>query len=210
VGFDSDGPDIFDRQLELISSIPVPRAMVGLLSAPPGTALWRRLEAEGRLRHVPSGDQFERPNFDPAMDEVVLLRGYRRLLASLYSAEAYYRRCRLLLDRLVAEPTPLRSGSMAALFRAVAGIGIAGPRRGHFWRLLAHAMRRGPGSLGRAVTLSVLGEQFIRYTAEVVLPRLDRAIEALEKAPARVPAPSADAAAPAEPVPGRWAPALES
>ena len=31
VGFDHDGPDIFDRQLELISSIPVPRAMVGLL-----------------------------------------------------------------------------------------------------------------------------------------------------------------------------------
>jgi len=206
VGFDSDGPDIFDRQLELISSIPVPRAMVGLLSAPPGTALWRRLEAEGRIRHLPSGDQFERPNFEPAMDEAVLLRGYRRLLASLYSAEAYYRRCRLLLDRVaVAEPSPLRSGSVAALLRVVAGIGIVGPRRGHFWRLLAHSMLRGPGSFARAVTLAVLGEQFIRYTAEVVLPRLDRAIEALEKAPPRVPAPAAGAAAPAGPVPGPWA-----
>ncbi len=193
VGFDSDGPDIFDRQLDLISSIPVPRAMVGMLSAPPGTALWRRLDAEGRLRDGANGDQFERPNFQPTMDEVVLLRGYRRLLASLYTAEAYYRRCRLLLDRLVAEPSPLRRGSVAALLRAVAGIGIAGSRRGHFWRLLARALRRGPGSFGRAVTLAVLGEQFIRYTAEVVLPRLDRAIEALENAPPGISVPATGA-----------------
>jgi radical SAM superfamily enzyme YgiQ (UPF0313 family) len=69
VGFDSDGPDIFDRQLAFISSLPIARAMVNLLTALPGTQLTRRLEREGRLRGFPSGDSFERPNYEPAMDE---------------------------------------------------------------------------------------------------------------------------------------------
>jgi len=176
VGFDQDGPDIFERQRELISSLPVPRAMVGLLTALPGTALWRRLLAEGRLRGAPSGDQFERPNFEPAMDEEVLLRGYRRLLASLYTAEAYYRRCALYLDRVKLRAQPLRAGSAGILARVVAGLGIASPRRRHFWKLVLGSLRRGPGAFARAVTLAVLGEHLIRYTAEVVLPRLDAAI----------------------------------
>ena len=83
VGFDADGPDIFDRQLAFISGLPIARAMLNLLTALPGTQLWRRLEREGRLRGAPSGDSFERTNFVPAMDERALLAGYRRLLAAL-------------------------------------------------------------------------------------------------------------------------------
>jgi hypothetical protein len=182
VGFDADGPDIFDLQLDLISHLPIPRAMVGLLSALPGTQLWRRLEAEGRLRQVPSGDQFERPNFATALDEGVLLRGYRRLLASLYSAESYYRRCALYLEKARPTPSPLRKGTLAALARAVWGIGIAGPRRAHFWRLLARSLRYGLPGFARAVTLAVLGEHLVRYTDEVVLPRLDEALAAMAPA----------------------------
>jgi hypothetical protein len=52
VGFDSDGPDIFGRQLAFISGLPIARAMVGLLAAFPGTQLWRRLTAGARrLKH---------------------------------------------------------------------------------------------------------------------------------------------------------------
>jgi len=50
----------------------------GLLTALPGTALWRRLEHEGRLGALSSGDQFGRPNFEPKMDEETLLRGSLR------------------------------------------------------------------------------------------------------------------------------------
>jgi radical SAM superfamily enzyme YgiQ (UPF0313 family) len=180
VGFDSDGPDIFARQLELISRLPVPRAMVGLLSAVPGTALWRRLDREGRLRNLPGGDQFAPPNFAPAMDERTLLRGYRWLLASLYSAEAYYRRCARYLDEMGLRSRPLRSGGLASALRALWGIGLRGPRRRHFWRLLARSLRRGPAALPEAMALAVLGEHLVRYTEEVVLPRLDRSLRELE------------------------------
>jgi radical SAM superfamily enzyme YgiQ (UPF0313 family) len=196
VGFDSDGPEIFDRQLEFISSLPVPRAMVGLLTALPGTRLWRRFEREGRLRHdaPASGDAFARPNFEPAMDERTLLLGYRRLLASLYDADGYYRRCAAHLEQTVFRPGAAAYGSAVdgalALARAVWRIGLRGPRRAHFWRLVGGALRRGRAAVPRAVTLAIVGESLIRYTQEVVLPRLDQTLAALAPAGA-VPVPTA-------------------
>src|SRR5262249_10806527 len=50
VGFDSDDPSAFAAQLEFLADAPIPLAMVGILTALPGTQLWRRLEGEGRLR----------------------------------------------------------------------------------------------------------------------------------------------------------------
>jgi radical SAM superfamily enzyme YgiQ (UPF0313 family) len=185
VGFDADGPDIFDRQLELISRLPVPRAMVGLLGAAPGTALWRRLDREGRLRRDSTGDQFGRPNFDPAMDERALVAGYRRLLSSLYEADAFYARAGLVVDRIGDVPTPKGRGTAAALLRTIWGIGIRGPRRRHFWRLAARAARRGPGILARGLSLAALGEHMIRYTEEVVLPRLDQTLAEMDAGKAR-------------------------
>jgi radical SAM superfamily enzyme YgiQ (UPF0313 family) len=185
VGFDADGPDIFDRQLEFISSLPIPRAMVGLLTALPGTRLWRRLQDEGRLRHdaPATGDAFARPNFEPALDERTLLTGYRKLLAGLYAADAYYRRCdaHLRLTRFRTGVTACGSAveGAKAFVRALWGLGLRGPRRAHFWRLLLAGLRRGRAAVPRAVTLAIVGESLIRYTQEVVLPRLDRAIAAL-------------------------------
>jgi radical SAM superfamily enzyme YgiQ (UPF0313 family) len=184
VGFDSDRADIFDRQLAFISGLPVARAMVGLLMALPGTQLWRRLEREGRLRGAPSGDQMERPNFEPGMDERTLLVGYRRLLASLYDPDAYYRRCALHLDtvslRRGALGHSVGSGELGALWRAVWRLGILGRRRRLFWKLLARGIRRGTDLLPRAVTFAIVGEDLIRYTEEVVLPRMDAALAALD------------------------------
>jgi radical SAM superfamily enzyme YgiQ (UPF0313 family) len=186
VGFDSDGPDIFERQLSFISGLPIARAMVGLLMALPGTQLWRRLEREGRLRGTPSGDHFERPNFVPKLDERVLLEGYRRLLATLYSPAAFYARCALHLDAV-----PIRRGAVAhsvgnrslgALWRAVWHLGLRGRRRSLFWRLVARGLRRGTDLLPRAVMFAIIGESLIRYTQEIVLPRIDAALAELDEA----------------------------
>ena len=145
VGFDADDADTFERQRAFIQGLPIPRAMVGTLTALPGTALWRRLEREGRLRTEATGDQFDRTNFEPAMGEEPLLSGYRRLLAELYDEDAYFRRCALHLDAAPARPAPLRKGSLATLARTLWRLGIRGPRRRHFWRLVGHALRARPG-----------------------------------------------------------------
>jgi radical SAM superfamily enzyme YgiQ (UPF0313 family) len=195
VGFDGDDATIFERQLDFISRLPVPRAMIGLLSALPGTALTARLEREGRLRAECSGDQFDRPNFEPAMGEERLVAGYRGLLAAVYAPEAYYRRCERLLDECPPPRGPLRPGALAGLARAVWGIGVVGARRRWFWRLVGYAARRRPGDVARAVALAVLGEHLLRYTAEEVLPRLDRRLAEIRAAPAPRAAPAAQAAA---------------
>jgi len=190
VGFDAEGPDIFDRQLELINGLPIPRAMAGLLVALPGTRLWRRLEAEGRLRGHGAGDNFERPNFEPAMDERRLLSGYRRLAAALYEPAAYYARCALAVDQLPLRPQPAAGpgrATLAALVRVAWGLGIRSPRRARFWRLVGHALRRGAAALPRALALAVVGESLIEYTSEVLLPRLDRTLAALDGPAAGVP-----------------------
>lgn len=181
VGFDSDGPDVFDAQLRFISSLPVPMAMTGLLTALPGTGLWRRLEREGRLRGPADGNQFGRPNFEPALDEETLVRGYRGLLRALYSPAAYYRRCALLVERLgrPVAPAARRPGGLRTLLRAAVLVGLVSPRRWHFWRLLARAARVSSSAFARAVALAILGEHLIRYTKEDVLPLLDGALEEL-------------------------------
>ncbi len=196
VGFDGDDASIFDRQAAFIGALPIPRAMVGMLLALPGTALWRRLEREGRLCAAASGDQFDRPNFAPAMGEATLVSGYRRLLADLYSEEGYFRRCVLHLESAPVRPTALRPGSIAALLRAVWRLGVLGRRRRWFWRLLALGLRRG-GAAGvpKAVTLAILGEHLIRYTQEEVLPRLDRLAGA---------APAPSGFTPPRPAPAGW------
>jgi Domain of unknown function (DUF4070)/Radical SAM superfamily len=181
VGFDSDGPEIFEAQRSFISSLPVPVAMIGILTALPGTQLTRRLHKEGRLRIVSAGDQFDRPNFEPAMDERTLLSGYGELLAALYSPKAYYDRC-VHLVTTVGKPkvhSRLRPGAMRVLARSIWTLGVVSPRRREFWRLFGTALVRAPHAAARAIELAIQGEHLIRYTQEDVLPRLERALESM-------------------------------
>jgi hypothetical protein len=177
VGFDQDDLSIFEAQRRFIEDSPVALAMVGILCALPNTALYRRLAREGRLRGSSDGDQFTRPNFEPRMDEAELLSGYAKLLAAVYSPSSYYRRCHVHLDHTLSIPggSTLAFEHMIAFGRAVIALGIRSPRRKHFWSLLLKALRKGPGAIRWAVAHALQGEHAIRYTAEHVLPRLERA-----------------------------------
>jgi hypothetical protein len=176
VGFDSDGPGIFQVQRTFIDGLPIPAAMIGILTALPRTGLWRRLEKEGRLLRNATGDHFARPNFVTKLDEATLIAGYRNLLAGLYSADSYYARCAHMVDEL-GKPRRRSVGlrDLGMLLRITLYVGVLSPRRRHFWKLMARALRR-PHSLTQALSMAVQGEHFIRYTREDVLPRLDAAL----------------------------------
>ena len=78
VGFDSDKPSIFQRQIDFIQRSGIVMAMVGLLQAPFGTRLYERMEQEGRLLSDFSGNNTDGTmNFKPKMDIHVLQDGYR-------------------------------------------------------------------------------------------------------------------------------------
>ncbi|MBU0754105.1 MAG: B12-binding domain-containing radical SAM protein [Planctomycetes bacterium] len=192
VGFDSDGPDIFALQREFLTRQPIPLAMVGMLTALPGTDLWRRLKKEKRLRRISNGDQFSRPNFQPMMDERVLLSGYAGLMKWLYSPEAYYDRCEMHLDRAgsIPETRPSTFGEVGSLLCTIWHIGVLSPRRRFFWRLMIKAMLRGRGLLRLAVSHAIKGEHLILYTNEHVVPRIERALAGIRSGIGHTPLPA--------------------
>jgi len=176
VGFDADDETIFDRQRQFISRSPISMAMIGMLTALPGTQLWRRLAAEGRLRSDSAGDAAYHPNFATRLPEATLVEGYRGLLASLYDPPAYFDRAlrTLSLQRHLPPPRHRRSlgYSVRALAHSLWRQGVRGRYRRVYWRFLARAALMAPHHFPRAVALAIHGEHMIRYTFEDVLPRL--------------------------------------
>jgi len=93
VGFDSDDETIFERQLNFIQEAGVVKAMIEILQALPGTKLYKRLEAEGRLLVTSSGVcQDSTTNFIPKMDKEMLIDGYNKLVKKAYSPKFYFER----------------------------------------------------------------------------------------------------------------------
>lgn len=93
VGFDSDDETIFQRQLDFIQEAGVSKAMIDILQALPGTKLYKRLEAEGRLLQTSSGVcQDSTTNFVSKMDKNVLANGHKKLLKTAYSPKYYFER----------------------------------------------------------------------------------------------------------------------
>ncbi len=91
VGFDSDVPSIFQRQIDFIQQSGIVSAMVGLLNAPKNTGLYNRLYAENRLTVESTGSNTDYTmNFIPKMDPIELLKGYKTIIQNIYEAKPYY------------------------------------------------------------------------------------------------------------------------
>ncbi|HEY1211286.1 MAG TPA: radical SAM protein, partial [Terracidiphilus sp.] len=98
VGFDSDTPTIFARQIEFIQKSGIVTAMVGLLQAIPGTKLHQRLNVQGRLIWQTTGNNVDgTTNFIPRMNRETLREGYKSLMGYLYAPGPYYQRIRTFL-----------------------------------------------------------------------------------------------------------------
>lgn len=106
VGFDADGPDIFERQRDLLDRAAVPIASVGMLVAPSATPLHDRLSAAGRLS-VDGQEIVASPwatNIVPKqMSQQQLLDGMRWLGTRLYHPQAFGDRMLRFIDRLGAQ-----------------------------------------------------------------------------------------------------------
>ena len=163
VGFDSDTPSIFQRQIDFIQRSGIVTAMVGLLQAPPGTRLYERLRLEGRLLDRLSGDNVDgTTNIIPKMDIDILREGYGRILEHIYSPKPYYDRVRTFLReyRLPKVKPSLDLQHFLAFFRSVYRLGILGKERVHYWRLLLWTLFRRPALFPLAVTLAIYGYHF--------------------------------------------------
>ncbi len=163
VGFDSDRADIFHHQQRFIQDSGVVTAMVGLLTALPGTRLLARLRSEGRLRGESGGNNVDSDlNFVPALDRDVLLAGYRALVKRLYAPRAYYDRILTFLRdyRPTGPRLPVRLHELRAFLRSLWVMGVATPGRRAYWRFLLRTFIRHRDALGEAISLAIMGYHF--------------------------------------------------
>jgi radical SAM superfamily enzyme YgiQ (UPF0313 family) len=186
VGFDSDGADIFDRQIRFIQESGVVTAMVGLLNALPNTRLWQRLKDDNRLKTAATGDNTDGSlNFIPKMDSVKLIEGYRRIIKTIYSPKVYYQRiCQFLRHYNPGGKRKLGSKRIAAFLRSIFYLGILGNgiTQMYYWRLLAKTLIFYRKSFNEAITLMVYGEHF-RKVAKKVCAYTDVRVVQREKWP---------------------------
>jgi radical SAM superfamily enzyme YgiQ (UPF0313 family) len=163
VGFDSDTPSIFQRQIDFIQKSGIVTAMVGLLQAPYGTKLYERLRGEGRLRSEISGDNADgTTNIIPKMDLHVLHDGYRNLMRHLYSPDQYYARVKTFLREYKPPKIQftLEFDEILAFFRTIYRLGIRGVERANYWRLFFWTLFTKPRAFPLAIMLAVYGFHF--------------------------------------------------
>ena len=171
VGFDSDPPSIFEKQIRFIQECGIVTAMVGVLSAIRGTKLYLRLDREGRLLGDGTGNNTAIDlNFVPRMKPDELIAGYRTILDNIYSPRQYYQR----VIRLLREYRPLhlgkfrvQQGYVSALFKSILFLGVLGKERFHFWKLFFWSLFRKPRLFPLAITYAIYGFHF-RKIAESI------------------------------------------
>ncbi|MGH8584067.1 MAG: DUF4070 domain-containing protein [Gammaproteobacteria bacterium] len=214
IGFDSDAEDIFERQIRFIEDAAIPNAMIGPIVALPGTPLYARMKSTGRLledddaggnRTVASGYT----NVRTILPFDRLLDGHRRILESIYSAPAYFRRTLEALRRLPYPPALaqrrrrlgwLISVGLDSLVRAVRHqptIGSALLRLITLARAIRQlspeyrraslqftwdVLRRCPDQIGFVLPYVLMGYHYHKFTFEQVAPSLSNLVSAARSA----------------------------
>jgi radical SAM superfamily enzyme YgiQ (UPF0313 family) len=164
VGFDSDPPSIFERQINFIQKSGIVTAMVGLLNAPRGTRLYKRLRKENRLVQGVTGDNTDCSiNFVPKMGYETLVAGYEKVMKTIYSPRHFYKRIRTFFReyRPCRQPSsPFNFSYVKAFLKTMWLLGIKGRERFQYWRLLFSTLLKRPQSITLAVTFAIYGSHF--------------------------------------------------
>ena len=163
IGFDSDTPSTFQRQIDFIQKSGIVTAMVGLLQAPTGTRLFERMKRENRLDGSFSGDNVDgATNIIPKMSLDVLQQGYREVVKYLYAPKNYYARVKTFLREYKAPKItpPLNFEYIRAFFRSILRLGILGKERLQYWKLFIWTLFRRPRLFPLAITFAIYGYHF--------------------------------------------------
>jgi radical SAM superfamily enzyme YgiQ (UPF0313 family) len=164
VGFDSDPPDVFQRQIDFIQKSGIVSAMVGLLNAPKNTQLYEQMEEENRLTTEATGNNTDfSMNFTPKMNYNELISGYRKIIHNIYGVKPFYRRLRQQLlnyNREYKKQQRINFTLVLAFLRSVYYIGIQDRGRSEYWKLLIWTLFKKPRLIVDAITYTVYGYHF--------------------------------------------------
>ncbi|MDP2301366.1 MAG: B12-binding domain-containing radical SAM protein [Ignavibacteria bacterium] len=170
VGFDQDPPTIFDKLTNFIQDSGIVTAMVGLLNAPKGTKLQKRLLEEGRLLKDFTGNNTDFSiNFIPQMDSEILLNGYKEILNTIYSPKFYYERVMRFLKDFEPKQKKvfhLNPNYVLALFKSIIRLGLIGEERIYYWKLFFWTLFRKPQLFSLAILFTIYGFHFKKISSQ--------------------------------------------
>ncbi len=172
IGFDNDPADIFDRQAKFIQNSGIVTAMVGLLNAPLGTRLYKRLKEENRIISGITGNNTDGVlNFIPKLRPDILINGYRSLMKRIYSPKLFFERIRVFLEEYRVPYETINISPFAGIrsfFLVLLKLGVM-KRDGkfYFWKLFWYTLFNCPEKLRMALTFAVYGYHFQRVAESI-------------------------------------------
>jgi len=172
VGFDSDGKDIFDSQINFIEKIRVPTPMVGLLHPLPHTRLDARLKSEGRLSQAEEATGSVAGGLEIIYQPKLLTKeelhdGYIRILSKVYlDMSGFYGRCLASLKYIAAPPFSgaIKKEDVIGIMRLLREEGFKGNYRWQFWRYILSALFFHRRKVPYALRWAAYGLHFNRQT----------------------------------------------
>ena len=172
LGLDGDDEQVFDAQIQFIQEAGIPMALVGLLTALKGTDLYTRLQLENRLLDVPIGISGTALNFVPQMDPKTLIKGYLRVISTIYdpSLENYFERCLTLLKHLKPLPhtTPSLTGNALYLALVTVRRRLSPSQLPAYSRYIAKVSKDHSSMLLLAIRLAALGYHFEKLSRQQI------------------------------------------
>ncbi len=178
IGFDGEKPGAGQRIVEFAEITGIPTTTFAMLQALPNTALWHRLEQEGRLRAKDGNiNQTTLMNFVPTRPVDQIAHEYIDAFGQLYEPHQYldrvYRYFLKLGGPRVQAPFQWPEWSVVrALSIVIWRQGFQRSTRWKFWHHLFHILWKNPAVIEQYVVLCAHNEHFMEYR-EIVRQQIE-------------------------------------
>lgn len=171
IGFDGEKSGAGDRIIDFVEATAIPQALFSMLQALPNTALWHRLEKEGRLLATDDEANIHQTtliNFIPTRPLEEIAREYVRCFWDLYEPERYL--ARVYRHFLEMKPRSYKKKFKVPALSDVQALlilcwrqGIKRNTRFQFWWQLFSIARRNPGVFEHYLINCAHLEHFVEY-----------------------------------------------
>ncbi|HIK53561.1 MAG TPA: B12-binding domain-containing radical SAM protein [Synechococcales cyanobacterium M55_K2018_004] len=186
IGFDNEKPGAGQRIVEFAEITGIPTTTFAMLQALPNTALWHRLEKEGRLIDKDGNiNQTTLMNFVPTRPVEEIAREYVSAFRQLYDPVQYLNRVYRYFLKLgaprVKPPFKLPEWVvLKALLLVFWRQGIKRETRWLFWHHLIHILIKNPAVVEQYVTVCAHNEHFLEYR-EIVKNQIEAQLAEYER-----------------------------
>jgi radical SAM superfamily enzyme YgiQ (UPF0313 family) len=184
IGFDGEKTGAGQRVVQFIEETAIPMAIFSMLQALPDTALWHRLEKEGRLLDGKVGtiNQTTLLNFVPTRPLEEITQEYIDGFWQLYDPQKYldrtYRHIMMMgLPRVRAPLPPITWSEVKGLLTLVWRQGLHRETRWKFWQYTFNVWRQKPQLLGKFILTCAYEEHFLEYR-QIVRDRIEAQLQA--------------------------------